>query len=306
MNSFFPGIILAIMSIIVYASMLLTLSTQNHLALLRWAAVGMAIMGFIGAMILPLNVSIWVWWSVTGSIYGGGAGAILIGGLYWRKGTVQAAWATMIVSGVLGLSCVVITNNWLGTHTALVKLGCPEILISGFIPGFLVMLISIILYVVVSLVTCKKTFDLDRLLSRAQEHKESEILKVHKKPLLHRILGIDEHFTRGDRWIAMLVFFYSLSMSFLVAVMVFWQYAMPWLLKQFGHPELIQTISMTKHAWINLWLVVGLLIPGFISVVTLFWFSFGSYFDLRRFFVDSANRNREDDDNGMVKKDAEH
>lgn len=280
------------------------LTTRQHLLWLRLGAVGMALLGFIGAMLLPLTVSIWVWWAVTGAIFNGGAGAILIGGLYWRRGTVQAAWAAAVVGTILGLASVVLSNNWWNSMDLLLSWGYPPFVKGGFWLSFFVMLICVVIYVVISLLTCRKPFDLQSLLRRAEAHGESTISVAtvgRKIPLAHRLMGIDEHFTRSDRWIAILVLYYSLLMTGLIAVMAFWRYVLPLALEKTGFPGAVVAVSLDKHTWANMWLVLGLIIPGVIAVVTLFWFAIGSFIDMRQFFKDSATRVREADDDGMIR-----
>jgi SSS family solute:Na+ symporter len=282
-------------------------TTRQHLILLRSAAAGLALLGFIGGMLLPLTVPIFIWWAVTGAIYNGGAGAILIGGLYWRRGTVQGAWAAMITGSVLGLSSVVLSNNWFHSMEWLVGLGYPASWKSGFVLSAIVSWIAILVYVSVSLATCRKPFDLDRLLRRSAEHQEVDApgaaTVVQHRPLLHRLIGIDQDFTRTDRFIAISIFCYGLMMSGLVIFMLFWRYGLTWVLGLLGLENSALAYAMDKRAWTNVWLVVGIMLPATISIVTMLWFSVGSWIDLKRFFIDIRAKKREESDNGMVRRD---
>jgi SSS family solute:Na+ symporter len=75
------------------------LSRKAHLCLLR-----SAIFAFIFSLLFPLDEYIFMYFQITGAIYLGGAGAVILGGLYWKRGSVEGAWAAV---GWLG-AC----RNW--------------------------------------------------------------------------------------------------------------------------------------------------------------------------------------------------
>jgi SSS family solute:Na+ symporter len=280
------------------------LTTKQHLALLRWSAVIVASIAFTISMLLPLSVPIIIWWAISGSLYNGGAGAVLIGGLYWSRGTVQGAWAATILSVPLSIATVILSNNWWGSKTWLISIGYPEAISGGFWLSFFVMVIAVLLYIGISLLTCRRPFDLKSILSRAAQHQESQILEPTKTraPLLHRILGIDAQFTRGDRIIAYSIFGYGMLMFGLVIGMASWQYLLPWTLNLLNvDPETIQALKLGPAGWTRLWLCFGLIFPGVIALVTLVWFGIGGIIDLRHFFRDMKNLRRDANDDGIVR-----
>jgi SSS family solute:Na+ symporter len=278
------------------------ITTLQHLKVLRLGAVGVALIAFVTSLLVPLSTSIWIWWSVTGAIYNGGAGAILIGGLYWTRGTVQAAWAAVGTSLPLSLTAVVLSNNWFSSMTWLKAHGYPEFISSGFWLSFFVSVVAIIVYITVSLLTCRKPFDLQGLLSRAKQHHEQEPAQTSaKQSWFRRLIGLDDHFTRSDRFVATFIFCYSMFMFGLVIFTLFWQYGMPRLVTLFGGtPEAGEALRLTKHGWATIWLWIQMIIPGLIAFGTLIWFSIGGITDMRQFFRVMTARKPEEQDDGTV------
>ena len=129
---------------------------------------------------------------ITGAIWMGGSGSCIVFGLYWKRGTTAAAFTTMIWSSTLAAAGFISQQlwgkhiyPWLAANDLTMKL--DEILrtLSGpFEPYivwrvkpdtfplnskemyFLIITSSILLYVITSLLTCRKPFNMDRLLHR--------------------------------------------------------------------------------------------------------------------------------------------
>ncbi len=115
------------------------------------------------------------------------------------------------------------------------------------------------------------------------------------------MIGIDEHFTRPDRVIAVLIFGYALVMAGLVGFMTFWQFGLSHCLELVGvSPAVAEGLRLGKHGWAVLWLSIGIVIPGVIALVTMVWFSIGSVRDMRKFFKIMAVRIRDEHDDGTV------
>jgi hypothetical protein len=52
-----------------------------------------------------------MFFAITGAIFTAGAGAAIIGGLYWKRGTTSGAWAALIIGAVLSVSGIIIQQN---------------------------------------------------------------------------------------------------------------------------------------------------------------------------------------------------
>ncbi|MBP5531697.1 MAG: sodium:panthothenate symporter, partial [Lentisphaeria bacterium] len=154
---------------------------------------------------------------------------------------------------------------------------------------FISMLASMSAYWIVSLITYRKPFDLDRMLHRGIWRVESEERNVQPKlrwrDIPGRLIGITAEYTTADRVIAWGVFFYNIVFSFGIAFVgvLIWNLVSSW----------------APHAWGNYFLWVWLIIPGIAAVFSAVWFSIGGVIDLRRMFIDLAKRKTDFSDNGL-------
>ena len=84
------------------------LSARTHLWLLRTSILGVAIFAFVFSLLYTPNQYVSMFLALTGSIFVGGAGSAIIGGLYWRRGTTAGAWAAMVAGMSLAVFGVVV------------------------------------------------------------------------------------------------------------------------------------------------------------------------------------------------------
>jgi len=124
--------------------------------------------------------------------------------------------------------------------------------------------VAIGIYVVVSLLTCRGEFDMDRMLHRGAygvpgEHRPAApALQRWKKRL-----GISEEFTRGDEFI----YFFN------VAWTAFW-------FATFAIGTVAALIwSISEHSWETWWLIT-VIITAVVGVITIIWFLWGGIRDL--------------------------
>lgn len=85
---------------------------KKHLLILRLSIIGVGLFGFFFSVLFPMTDYIMMFFALTGAIYLGGAGAVIIGGLYWKRGTTAAAWTALTVGTVLGFGGVVVQQCW--------------------------------------------------------------------------------------------------------------------------------------------------------------------------------------------------
>jgi SSS family solute:Na+ symporter len=140
------------------------ITPKQHLVFLRIAIVAVTFFVFIWSYLFKQNESIFMYFAITGAVYLGGAGAVIIGGLYWKRGTTTAAWWAMIIGSILAVS---------------------GILVRQFNPGFpinsqwiylITMATSCGLYIGISLLGPKSEFNIDCMLHRGEyADGESEI-----------------------------------------------------------------------------------------------------------------------------------
>ena len=234
---------------------------RQHIWALRASITGVALFAFLFGILFTQTEYIIMWWLVTQAIFTGGAGSAIIGGLYWKKGTTQGAWVAMLTGSALSVGGI-LARQFLGDQFPM----------NGTQISFFATLIAIALYVVVSLLTCREDFPMDRMLHRGAYTRKDALadeLAARKPPsLLARLLGFDEHFTLADKWIAGLLLGWTATWTIVFLVGTAWNVLAPWSLS----------------TWSLFWEVVGIGIPVFIAFVTGLWFTWGGVRDIYDLF----------------------
>lgn len=247
----------------------------QHMRILRWGVVGVALFAFLFGALFRQTEYVLMWWAVTQAIYVGGAGAAIIGGLYWKKGTTAGAWAALLVGSGLSTGGILLRQVY-GRSFPLngLEISCGATII------------AIVTYVVVSLATSKEDFNLERMLHRGQ-YATADTVSDRPAPrpsLWARMIGIDAGFSRGDKWISGGLFAWSLTLVAVLVVGSAWNLIAPWPLA----------------AWGRFWQVVGIGIPMLLAVVTAVWFTWGGVRDIRRLFRRLAQKQVNHLDDGSV------
>ena len=151
-----------------------------------------------------------MYFALFNSVWLGPAGAVILGGLYWKRGTTRAALWTFGLGTLLGIAFVICTQGW---HT---WTGHP-FPINGQWSYLLNIVISVVLYVTISLCDREPAHNMDKLLHRGAYAIAGEHPAERKRmPLWQRLLGITREFNREDRITAYLIVGY-----FLVSLAVF-------------------------------------------------------------------------------------
>lgn len=236
------------------------LSLRAHLQVLRMGIVGVAIFAFCFGALFKQTEYILMWFQVTTVIFVGGAGSAIIGGLYWKRGTTAGAWVGLLTGSTLCISGI-LTRQW-----------NPAFPLNGTQISFFAALISIAGYILVSLLTCREPHNMDRLLNRGAYAVEPEggAPVVIPRPgfSFRKMIGIDEHFTRTDRWVTYGVFWWSMIwfIVFAVGTAIY-----------LVHP-------FSNETWAQYWRITAIWLPLVITAITTVWFTIGNIHDLRLFF----------------------
>ncbi len=249
---------------------------KEHIRLLRWAMTGVAVFAFLFGCFFKQTEYIAMWWVVTESLYVGGAGVAIIGGLYWKKGTTAGAWAGLLTGSGLVTSGIIARQIW--------GEGFP---LNGAQISFFGSIAACLVYGLVSVLTCRENFNMDRMLHRGVYAVESEKIfqtKSKKHVTWGKLIGLDEHFTFGDKLLAGGLFGWSMIWFGVFVVGTIWNLIAPWPIT----------------VWSNFWFVVGIGIPVFFAFVTAIWFTWGGVRDMRLFFRRLREERVDDLDNGMV------
>jgi len=245
---------------------------EQHIRVLRYAIIGVALFAFVFGSLFKQTEYVQMWFSVTQSIFVGGAGAAIIGGLYWKKGTTAGAWA-----GIL-------TGSFLSTGGILAK-QFKMITYNGIEIAFVAMLIAIVAYVAVSLLTCRADFDMDRMLHRgAYARADEKKAAAPAKFTWGRIIGYDENFTTGDKWVTGSLFWLSMIFFFIVLFGTIWNFFAPWSLA----------------AWSGYYHFTTIFLSVFFAVATTIWFTWGGISDSLALFRQLRAEKVNVLDNGLV------
>jgi SSS family solute:Na+ symporter len=254
---------------------------KGHIRALRLSILGVAGFAFFFGVLFRQTEYIFMWWTVTMAIYIGGAGACIIGGLYWKKGTTTGAWSALLAGSILSVSGIMARQIY-----------GDEFPLNGTEISFCVALISIGLYVGISLLTCREDYNLERMLHRGKYAKVLQELGEEMSPApasglrvrLGKVIGINSNFTLGDKWIAVAAFGWSIFWFVVFVIGTIWNLIAPW----------------PTSVWSSYWHVVGIGIPVLLSFVTAIWFSWGGIRDMRDLFRRLKNRKINDRDDGTV------
>jgi len=257
------------------------LTPKQHVRVLRWSVTGVAVFALFFSSFFTQTQYISMWWAVTEAIFVSGAGAAIIGGLYWSKGTTPAAWSAIVVGSTLAVTGILapIVLLHYGRHFPF----------NGMQMKFIAAAAAVLVYVVVSLLTCRDAHDMDKLLRRGRyaiaDDKIAGSESRRRQPVLARLMGINQNFTLADKLVTGGLFFWCMLSMAIVLVGTVWNLA-------FRH--------WSQETWVTYWFAMGVVVPLIIAVVTMVWFGVGGVIDLRKLFKRLATMSRDSTDDGTV------
>ena len=246
---------------------------KEHLKYLKLSILGVGITIFILSIVFQQTEKVFLFLNISGAIFVGGSGAAIIGGLYWKKGTTPAAWAAMITGAITaGLNI-------------LLKQYIPGYPINGQWGWFMAMVLASVVYFVVSLLTPRKAFDLDKLLHRGiyavkgdSVSGSDEVVKGWK------VLAPTKEFTRGDKAIYWATTGWTAGWVIVfVAGTLFYFFVKPF----------------TNDQWMTFWQVYTYLFLGASIIVTV-WFTIGGLKNLFEMIHALRHNIRDHKDDGFV------
>jgi SSS family solute:Na+ symporter len=284
---------------------------RTHLRLLRWGVVGVALFAFVFSLLYKQSQAILLFFALTGAIFAGWSGAVVIGGLYTRWGTTAAAWTTGITGVTLTLTGFVLEQaqrSWRESGVAFWGLfdgfgaeraGTWAVFVSDHLPngqelwGW-AMWLSLVVYVGVSAVQQalrRRPFDLDRLLNRGRFEIAGEV--EHGTVAVSRgwrALGINSEFGRRDKVLYVATWGWSLGwvLVFIAGTVYFLTRDVPggdW--------------SRWDPAWLKFW-EAKTWIDIAVGSVVIIWFTWGGVRDVRRLLRDLKARPADESDDGVV------
>lgn len=290
---------------------------RQQLRLLRITIICVALFAFFFSYFFGQVDYIAMFFAITGLIWVGGSGPCIIGGLYWKRGTTAGAWTALLVGSSIAVGGFLAQQYWvehiypwlneagmLGIITIIIerasapfepyvmwRVTADKFPINSQEMTAISMLLSIGLYAGISLLTCRKPFNMDRMLHRGKYKREGSVV-IQKKPftfrtLFTRLVGITEEYSRGDKILAWSVFIYSFGWKFVCVFffVVMWN---------------IFIGKWSEKAWLNLYFFDKFLVGGIIAVVSTIWFSIGTIIDLKRLYKRLESKEVDILDDGRV------
>lgn len=240
---------------------------KQHMFYLRLSVIGVAIFSFVFSLVFNLTQHLQMYFALTGAIFLGGSGSVIIGGLYWKKGTTAAAWSSMIVGSTLAVSGVVIQQYKM------------DFFINGQWMYLIAILSSCFTYIVVSWLTNKIDFDMSRMLHR-DENDKSETRIVSK---FQTRLGITKEFTKKDK-----IIYFSLLI-----------WALGWLIIFAAGTIYNINYKVSELTWSKFW-IFYIKLYFILGLCITVWFIIGGIKDLVQMFKSLKEIKRNVLDDGTV------
>jgi SSS family solute:Na+ symporter len=249
---------------------------KQHMHLLRISIILVAITIFTFSLFFKQNDFIFMYLQMTCAIYVGGAGAVIIGGLYWKRGSVKAAWAAMIISSTLTIGGGICQYFWPQIRPALAGI-FPSVEffseihqkfpLDGMRISFVSTLLAISSYVLISLfdwlIRKKPAVDMNQILHRGKYTIQGEH-KLELPPTGWKALLPTSEFTKFDK--------------FLYFALITWCFG--WFFAFIGITCYYILTGASLQFWINFW-AVKLSISIVLGTIGTIWFLCGGLRDLK-------------------------
>ncbi len=274
------------------------ITPKQHMRGLRLAIVGVTVFVWLFSMTFPLRDHLFMFQSITGAIFVGGAGSAIIGGLYWRQATPAGAFAGMISGSVLAVTGLFVRNVfWDKIIERRVDSGWPQWVmnlpdafpLNGLEMSFYTALIAASTFVFVSLVTKPLAGgSLDDILNHGdEEHGSAPAADKALTPQRWRRLrwiGISDQFSKTD----VFIYFFKIAWTLLwfTAFVVGTAYGT---LSKNGIPE---------HWWPRWW-AFQISVYIIVGIGTAVWFFVGGLGDVRRLIYTLSMYQRNENDDGQ-------
>ena len=287
------------------------LAPKAHMLTLRLSVVFVALFTFTFALFYKQSQAILLFFALTGAIFAGWSGAVIIGGLYTSWGTTAGAWAAGISGVTLTMTGFVLEQakrSWRETGTAfwgLLDFAGPDraqawaAWVEHHLPNGQEIWgwsrwVCALTYVGVSLaqqLVRRRVFDLDRLLHRGPYAVAGEFEGTGKAVSRGwRAIGITDEFNRRDK----------------ILYVATWGWNLAWMLVFAGGTVFFLTRRLTAHGWSGYdkqWLGfwhTRFWIELVVSSLVMVWFTIGGTRDVRRMLRELKTRTRDDADDGYV------
>jgi len=263
---------------------------ETHLRVLRYSIFGVAVFIFLFSLLFSQNQKIALYFALTAAIFSGGCGAVIIGGLYWERGTTAAAWTAMIIGAFIGVGGTLVKQvsvDWLSDVSSLTTVKTILLYlrdINGQEYWGIGMASSSISYIFVSLVGNRSTIDMDKLLNRGRYSIKGEMAVVNKEPELGwKIFGMGAEFTKSDKLIYILNYVWTGMWTLIFIIGTVYNLSNP----------------VSDSSWMKYW-EYYIYLNMVASIIIIVWFTVGGISDLKHMISSLQSDRRDHGDDGWV------
>ena len=263
---------------------------ETHLRVLRYSIFGVAVFIFLFSLLFSQNQKIALYFALTAAIFSGGCGAVIIGGLYWERGTTAAAWTAMIIGAFIGVGGTLVKQvsvDWLSDVTSLATIKTILLYlrdINGQEYWGIGMASSSISYIFVSLVGNRSSIDMDKLLNRGRYSIKGEMAVVNKEPELGwKIFGMGAEFTKSDKLIYILNYVWTGMWTLIFIIGTVYNLSNP----------------VSDSSWMKYW-EYYIYLNMVASIIIIVWFTVGGISDLKHMISSLQSDRRDHGDDGWV------
>lgn len=245
---------------------------EQHLKVLKLSIIGVSVFVFLFSLVFQQSQYIFLFFAITGAIFTGGSGAVIIGGLYWKRGTTAAAWSALITGSVVAVGGIII-------HQLV-----DNFFINGQMFWGLAMGISALVYIIVSLLGKKQNFNMDKMLHRGKYEIQDEIKIIEQTEKRGwKAIGIGKEFTKLDKviYIGTYTWTFVWFAVFIIGTLI------------------NLNTNVSDEAWMTFWKVYIYANLG-ASILAIIWFSIGGVLDIKAMFKRLGTMERDAYDDGSV------
>ncbi|MGY8763918.1 MAG: sodium:solute symporter family protein [Fidelibacterota bacterium] len=263
---------------------------ETHLRVLRYSIFGVAVFIFFFSLLFSQNQKIALYFALTAAIFSGGCGAVIIGGLYWERGTTAAAWTAMIIGAFIGVGGTLVKQvsvDWLSDVSSLATIKTILLYlmdINGQEYWGIGIASSSISYIFVSLVGNRSSIDMDKLLNRGRYSIKGEMAVVNKEPELGwKIFGMGAEFTKSDKLIYILNYVWTGMWTLIFIFGTVYNLSNP----------------VSDSSWMKYW-EYYIYLNMAVSIIIIVWFTVGGISDLKHMISSLQSDHRDHGDDGWV------
>ena len=270
---------------------------EQHIRLLRFSIFFVALFIFVFSLLFHQNEFIYMYFAMTGAVYLGGAGSVIIGGLYWKRGSTLGAWMGMITGSSLAFGGLLLRQLWPNIATSLLQ-HFPDnqfllkhigtFPLNGMQINFYAIIVAIIAYVTGSLLSWilakRPATNMNKILHRGKYAISGDHSKgVNLPPTGLKALLPTKEFTKMDK-----VLYYAL---------IIWIFG--WFAFFIGTTIYHFIWGTSDGWWIKFW-SFKVILTIVLGIFTTIWFLIGGIYDFRSFFKALKTAVRDEKDDGRV------